>query len=383
MKVNEEKSKNAQNPIVLLAVGDVAVNRDDPDSIFAYAAPVIKSADIAFCQLETNYSERGVILPQARVPMRAHPRNAPSIRNAGFNVVSCASNHHLDWGADALLDTIDVMNKTGVHIVGAGKNIAEARKPAIVDCRGTKVAFLAYSSILPMGYWAEANRPGCAPVRGWTLYEQVEHDQPGTPARIHSFANEGDKVAMIDDIQKAKAQADLVMVSIHWGIHFKEAEIAMYQKEVGYAAIEAGADAILGHHAHILKPIEIYKGKPIFYSLCNFAFDLLLPDALIESPRWKELMELNPSWTIDKRYKAYPFPADARMSMAAKLVVSGKKVQKVTFLPVLVNEDSQPRFLNNREKEFRDVIEYMDKISREVGIDTKYYAEQDEVAFGQ
>lgn len=379
MEINKVSNKNDNESITLLAVGDVAVNRADPDSIFAYVAPVISSAEVAFCQLETNYSERGLILPQARVPMRAHPRNAPAIKKAGFNVVSCASNHHLDWGADALLDTIEVMKQTGVSIVGAGKDIAEARKPAIVESKGTKIAFLAYSSILPMGYWAEAHRPGCAPIRGWTLYEQVEHDQPGTPARIHSFANENDKAAMVEDIRKAKTQADIVLVSMHWGIHFKEAEIAMYQKEVGYAAVDAGADAILGHHAHILKPIEIYKGKPIFYSLCNFAFDLLLPDALIESPRWKELMELNPSWTIDRRYKAYPFPADARMTMAAKLIIADRKVQKVTFLPALVNEDSQPRFLNSKEKEFDKVIEYMTRISNAEGIGTRYRAEGDEV----
>lgn len=87
-----------------------------------------------------------------------------------------------------------------------------------------------YSSILPLGYWAEKNKPGCAPIRGFTLYEQVEHDQPGTPARIHSFAHEGDRAAMIEDIKRLKTQVDMVMVSMHWGIHFREAEIAMYQK---------------------------------------------------------------------------------------------------------------------------------------------------------
>ena len=90
--------------ITVLAVGDVLVNREDPDSIFAYVAPTIKSADIAFCQLETNYSERGSILPQARTPMRAHPRNAPAIKKAGFNVVSGAGNHALDWGTEAFLE---------------------------------------------------------------------------------------------------------------------------------------------------------------------------------------------------------------------------------------------------------------------------------------
>lgn len=371
-----------QKTITVLAVGDVWVNRDDPDSIFKHVADVIKSADIAFCQLETNYSERGNPLPQARVPMRAHPRNAPSIKAAGFNVVSFASNHHFDYGPEALLDTIEVMRKTGIELIGVGKNIEEARRPQIVECKGTKIGFLAYSSILPLGYWAEKNKPGCAPIRGFTLYEQVEHDQPGTPARIHSFAHEGDKAAMIEDIKKLKAQVDMVMVSMHWGIHFKEAEIAMYQKEVGYAALDAGADAILGHHAHILKTIEIYKGKPIFYSLCNFACDHELPQELLSSQRWKELMELNPSWTLDPRYKSYPFPADSRMTMAVKIIISDKKIKKISFLPAMITEDSSPRFLGSKDKEFYDVVKYMGKITKSQNIATKYTVEGDEVIIG-
>jgi poly-gamma-glutamate synthesis protein (capsule biosynthesis protein) len=230
-----------------------------------------------------------------------------------------------------------------------------------------------------MGYWADVSRPGCAPMRAWTVYEQIEHDQPGTPARIHTFANEYDKAAMISDIQKAKAQADIVMLSVHWGIHFKEAEISMYQREYAYAALEAGADVILGHHAHILKAIEIYKGKPIFYSLCNFALDLELPKELLNSPRWQELMELNPSWTLDPRYKSYPFPADSRMTLAGKITISDEKVKRVTFLPALINENSQPRFLSKRDKEFNNVIAYMQKVSKAQNIDTKYTVEGNEV----
>lgn len=365
--------------ITLLAVGDVCVDRGEPDSIFAHVAQVIKSADIRFCQLEAVYSERGAPQPHCRVPMKAHPRNVPAIQRAGFQVASFASNHTLDWGADAALDTLDVLRKTGIHIIGVGKNIAEAREPKIIECKGTKVAFLAYCSILPMGYWAEANKFGCAPARGWTFYEQIEHDQPGTPARIHSFAHEDDKAAMIKDINNVKAQADLVMVSMHWGIHFKEAEIAAYQKEYAYAAIDAGADAILGHHAHILKPMEVYKGKPIFYSLCNFAFDLHLPDYVLNSYRWKELMAINPSWKMDPRYKAYPFPADSRMTMMAKILISDKKISKVSFLPVLVNEDSQPRVLNRKDKEFGNVLKYMEKITKDQKIVIKYTVEGDEI----
>jgi len=368
----------ADNEITVLAVGDIDVHRDDPDSIFAHVTNVIKSADIAFCQLEANYSERRTALPQARIPSVAHPRNAPSIKKAGFNVVSFASNHALDCGYETFLDTIEVMKGTGINLIGVGRNIEEARRPQIINCKETKIAFLAYCSILPMGYWADASRPGCAPMRAWTVYEQIEHDQPGTPARIHTFANEYDKAGMIEDIKKVRSQADIVMISAHWGIHFKEAEIAMYQKEYAYAALEAGADIILGHHAHILKAIEIYKGKPIVYSLGNFALDLSLPSEVLESPRWRELMALNPSWTIDPRYKL-PFPADSRMTLACKIIISDKKIRRVSFLPALINEDSQPRFLGKRDKEFNDVVAYMEKVSKAQSIDTKYTVEGDEI----
>jgi poly-gamma-glutamate synthesis protein (capsule biosynthesis protein) len=242
------------------------------------------------------------------------------------------------------------------------------------------VAFLAYSSILPFGYWADEKKPGCAPIRGFTVYEQAEPDQPGTPALIHSFAHAGDKAAMIKDIQKAKGQADIVMVSMHWGIHYKEGEIAMYQNEVGYAALDAGADVILGHHAHILKAIEIYKGKPIFYSLCNFVFDLELPSHVLNDPhRVARVQRLNPSWRVDPKYNAYPFPVDSRMTLGARIIISDKKIRKVSILPAYVNEDSSPRFLSKKDKEFSEVVSYMERITKAQGIDTQYQIEGDEV----
>ena len=179
--------------ITVLAVGDVIVNRDDPDSIFAYVSDVIKSADITFCQLESVYSERGTPSPHCRVPLKADPKYVEAVKKAGFQIASFACNHALDWGVDAFLDTLDALDKYELKRLGAGKNIAEARKPLIIDCKGAKIAFLSYNSILPFGYWADEKKPGCNPMRAWTVYEQVEHDQPGTPARIHTFANEHDK----------------------------------------------------------------------------------------------------------------------------------------------------------------------------------------------
>jgi len=128
-----------------------------------------------------------------------------------------------------------------------------------------------------------------------------------------------------------------------------------------------------------LKAIEFYKGKPIIYSLCNFAFDQPLPQKVLNSHRWKEIMALNPSWTIDPRYKAYPFPADSRMTMACRILISDKQIKKLSFLPAMINEDSQPRFLTAKEKEFHDIVKYMQKITKAVHLETRYTVNGDEV----
>ena len=117
----------ATDKIILYCAGDVGPNRDDPDSMFRAVAPLLKEGDIGLCQLELNFSTRGTPLPQARLPMKADPAGARAIGNAGFHVVSFASNHSMDWGRDAFIDTIDALKKDKLAVIGVGENIVEAR----------------------------------------------------------------------------------------------------------------------------------------------------------------------------------------------------------------------------------------------------------------
>jgi poly-gamma-glutamate capsule biosynthesis protein CapA/YwtB (metallophosphatase superfamily) len=267
----------------------------------------------------------------------------------------------------------------GISVIGVGKNIEEARKPAIIESKGTRVAFLAYNTILPMGYWAEANRPGCAPMRAWTFYEQIEHDQPGTPCRIHTFPNREDLEAMSEDIKKAKMQADVVILSMHWGIHFIPAVLATYQRDMAHVAIDSGADLILGHHAHILKGIEIYQGKAIFYSLCNFAVDLPFTKEHAESKSFKEIQKLNPDWIPDFEC-LYNFPTDSQKTIIVKCIISNGAIKSVSFLPTYVNKKtSQPEILTSKDERFRDVVRYMEDVTRSQALDTRYTVRGDEV----
>ncbi len=158
-------------------------------------------------------------------------------------------------------------------------------------------------------------------MRGLTLYEQVETDQPGTPARVHTFPHRGDLEALRHDVRAAKVQADFVALSIHWGIHFVPSEIADYQRDVAHAAIDDGADAILGHHPHILKGIEVYKGRPIFYSLGNFAIEQpqAFDPGILQSQSFKDLCALNP--TMDPM-AVMVGPPDGLKTMIARLEIT-------------------------------------------------------------
>jgi poly-gamma-glutamate synthesis protein (capsule biosynthesis protein) len=371
----------AADTIIMYCAGDVGPNRDDPDSMFRTVAPLLKEGDIGFCQLEVNFSMRGTPLPQARLPMRADPAGARAMRDAGFHVVSFASNHCMDWGRDAFFDTIDALTKEKLAVIGVGSTLEEARKPAVLECKGTRIAFLAYNSVLPMAYWAEEGRPGCVPLRAFTVYEQIEHDQPGTPCRVHTFPHKADLTAMVDDIRKAKSQADLVIVSTHWGVHFIPAVIADYEKEIAHAAIDAGADLIVGHHPHILKGIEVYKGKVIFHSLSNFALELpfQFDKKLRETARHKEIQNLNPEWEADPEY---PMPPDTRKTVLVKCVLSGKTIEKVSFLPTYLTTRAEPEFLTSGDTRFMEVMEYIEEITRSQGFDTRFILNGDEVVIG-
>jgi poly-gamma-glutamate capsule biosynthesis protein CapA/YwtB (metallophosphatase superfamily) len=362
--------------LTICGVGDVGPIRPDPDFLFELSAPVLRSADIAFCQLERILTERTD--PALTASVALHPaRVATSLRTAGFDAVSFAGNHHMDAGPEGFMDTLDLLRKNGMRPVGVGSNITEARSPAIFELNGTKVAFLGYSSIIPRSetpYEATAKRPGCAPMYVSTFYEAVDW-QPGAPPKVITITRRADLLAMQEDVKRAKEQADVVIMSIHWGIHHTPAVLAMYEHEVGHAAIDAGVDLILGHSSHILKGIQVYKGKVIFHCLGNFAIDRPRKTKHGVEGGWEGLnpREFEPGW------EEYPFPAEWRKSMIAKAVIVDRRIQKVSFQPCMINRFAQPEPLSASDDRFRDVEEYVAWCNRDQGIDTKFSSDGDEV----
>ena len=134
--------------VVLLGCGDVGPIHEPMERYSGLVRGALQSADIRFAQVERTYSERGELRPgSGGAHCRLPPSMASVITDCGFNVASMAGNHAMDWGADALLDTIELLRGKDIQVIGAGRNLAEARQPAIIECKGLRVAMLAYCSV--------------------------------------------------------------------------------------------------------------------------------------------------------------------------------------------------------------------------------------------
>ena len=375
----------AGDDVVLLAVGDLHPSpHQDAKEIYAHCADLLRAGDITFAQLEVLFTEKGTLqsFPSARWFVRLPSADASSLSHAGFDVVSCASNHAGDWGNEALLDSIGQINSQGVLTAGAGSDLQQARQPAILERGGTRVAFLAYTSVAPPGCYALPDKPGIAPMRASTYYEPLD-GQPGTPPRVVTIPVAEDLEAIVEDVRQVRESADVVIVSLHWGVHFVPKEIAEYQPIVAHAVIDAGADLILGHHPHILKAVETYKEKVIFYSIGNFARGSNRAhwgdkDRLRRQGRHRAMSD-NYQYTALRLLRADPaiqaLEADydsvdttdhTVKTVIVKALIRDGTIKRVSFLPTwIINDRTQPLPLDRSDPRFGEVVDYFDWVSSE------------------
>jgi len=271
--------ENFMSKILLGLVGETNVNRSQPDTAFKKVQPLLDRADILFGHLEgtvsDNPSENDDMpdLAFKRGWKFSKPDNLKSFKLAGFDAVGVASN--VTGDSNSTERTIEELNRLSLPFAGIGINIEEARKPAIVDKHGVKIAFLSYTSVFyPQFVPALPKRPGAATVKAAMsiIPSWRSEEMPGAMPSVKTWLDEQEKALMLEDIAKIRPHVDYVVLSCHWGVSNSE-EPQDYQVELAHSAIDAGADIIMGHHAHRPQGIEIYKGKPIFYSMGNFAFD--------------------------------------------------------------------------------------------------------------
>jgi len=291
IKYGVSSQLNDNEPITLLFVGDIMLSRLIGDIMakkndwrypFLETADFLKGADITFGNLEGPISSRGTKVGSI-YSFRSDPRAIEGLLYAGFDVLSIANNHIWDYGADAVSDTISVLEKAGIGVVGGGTNYAEAHQPLIKEIRDTKVAFLGYTDLIPSSIGSKTARPSIA-------YLDIDR--------------------AIADIKEAREKSDFVVVSLHWGNEYETTQNPN-QEKVSKALIYAGANLIIGHHPHVIQPLEEYGGGYIAYSLGNFVFD----------------------------QNSTP---DTKTGLILKLILKDKKITKIEQLKIAFSSSYQP-----------------------------------------
>lgn len=261
----------APRPVTMLVGGDVTVGHHyqtyfdeqvakgrSREEMFAHGFKEVKAqadaADLFVVNLEAPFTEGGEKLPK-NFNFRARPEFVNTLLAGSVDVVSLANNHMMDYGPQGLVDTLMTLEQARLPYFGAGRNMAEARKPAIVTVGGIRFAFLGYfflgtRNIEPAQVYATETTPGVA--GHFSDVEVMER-------------------MLREDILAAKSQADVVLPFFHWG---REGTYTPepYQIRLAHAAIDAGAAGVLGSHPHVLQAMELYQGAPAVYSLGNFVF---------------------------------------------------------------------------------------------------------------
>ncbi|MCC7275642.1 MAG: CapA family protein, partial [Alphaproteobacteria bacterium] len=268
--------------------------------------------------------------------------------------------------------------RQGIATAGAGADLAEARAPAILERAGTRVAVLAYSSVYQAGYEARAKVPGLAAMRvhshyyipDWDAYGKVE---PGIRPQVRTIPYPEDVAVLEDAIAQARQSVDVVVASFHWGTASEPAILTDYERILGHAAIDAGADVVYGHHHHYLRGVELRRGRPIFYGLGHFAFDLRGFGTALTALEMAKLKQMGEHAIYPREgYPLLPFHPDARMTAVAVTAMRGREIAGNGLLPCIINAENQPVPAAADSDAGRRVLDYLRRISEQAGLPTRY-----------
>jgi poly-gamma-glutamate synthesis protein (capsule biosynthesis protein) len=270
-------SKKADGEVDILLLGDTNISyRDDPDAAFGALIPTLRAADVAFANLEGPFAG-GTDDPEKSDIRNKDWRhsNADQVAGlvaAGFDAVGVANN--VSAPPAALLRSLDVLDKAGIATTGGGKNMAAARKPVILKRNGVRVGILQYTALYDLhNHVAGEASPGVAPIRVDTAFKVSDlARKPGRPLNAVLTIHPASGEALRADIEALAKKTDVQIVSFHWGLSDAN-EIVGYEDDIARLCIDAGADVVFGHGSHRMKPVEVYKGKPIIYDSGQGLFD--------------------------------------------------------------------------------------------------------------
>lgn len=357
-------TERAAGSATLVGVGDVMIARYD-ETLLDPAAPVLQAADFTFGNCEWPYAEEA----GDTHPVEAHlnddvegddlftPGDPEAIRlkgRKGFNVLSFANNHCMHAGYRAFLRTMDVMRESGIAPVGAGRNLSEALAPVYLDSNGVKIAFVGCTAALLPGTHAGRRTPGVAPLRRHSYFRNPNWNDWGLTPQVGTLVDRDDLAAVCASIRCAREQADIVVLSVHWGLLEDRVAIGDYQREAARAFIDHGADLILGHGTLVTKGIEVYQGKVIFYSLGKF---------LMKGPRPTGDQPIGVKAEAGKN-----LGNDKRKGLAARVDIEGGRIARVAYTPVFADEQARPAFLGASDPMFGEIADEIGAITQAAGL---------------
>jgi poly-gamma-glutamate capsule biosynthesis protein CapA/YwtB (metallophosphatase superfamily) len=336
--------------INLLAVGDIQMmTREPAPDLFEHVAGALSAADIAFANCEWPYAEEA----GDTHPVEAHinddfdggdlflpgsPDCIKMIGAAGFDVMSLANNHSMHGGYRAFLRTIGLLGENGVASTGGGANIEEARKPAVLERGGQKVAFLACTSGFLPGAYAGRRTPGIVRLRRHTYAENPVWENWGIEPTPRTVTNPEDLAALCASIEAAKATADAVVVSCHWGILEDVSAIDDYQRVAARAFIDAGADLIVSQGPLAIKGFETYRGKAVLYGMGKF---------MMVSP-WMKRGDVPSGITA-------PIMDETRRGLGVSVTIQDGAIASLSIVPVGI-DGGKPRFLASDDPNFAQIL---------------------------
>lgn len=351
-------------PVNLLLAGDLILDLPDADHWLSGIAPAIRAADVAIGNLEVPHSRSTVELRGDVPAPGAPPENLDAIARAGFTALSLGGNHMADCGAQGIADTMSGLDRLGIAYAGAGMTLVEARAPALIEAHGRQIALLSYNCVGPEAAWATGSTAGTAYLRVGTA-----DGSPIAPAADLVEMTDDARAILVGDIRAARRVADLVVVALHKGLVHRPASLAPYERPIAHAAIEAGADIVAGHHAHIVQGIEFHQGKPIFHGLGNgcVVTDALSPDQDHEvRAEWARRRKALFGFEPDPAYVYAPFHPEAINAMLGQVLWHPDGRLETRIVPVHVEAPGRPVLAEGRRAD--EIIAYLERITTASGL---------------
>ncbi|MDT8759198.1 CapA family protein [Sphingomonas psychrotolerans] len=350
--------------VEIVVGGDLVLDEPDAEHWLAGIAPAVRRADLAIAHLEVPHTSRGTELAGDVPAPGAPPENLAAIADAGFAMLSLAGNHIADCGPEGIEDTIARLDALGIAHAGAGATLVEARRPAIRDLGRRRVALLSYNCVGPEIGWAGEDRAGAAYLR-----VETADGSPIAPAASLETAS-GEAFEMLAaDVAAARDEADIVLVALHKGIVHVPARLAPYERPLAQAAIDAGADAVLGHHAHIVRGVEFHSGRPIFHGLGNACVITSALSPAQDHParrEWAERRKRLFGFEPDPAYTLAPFHPEAVHAFLGRLRFRDDGEVEAGIIPVHIEPPGRPVLANDRQAE--TIRRYVERITADASL---------------